>query len=214
MKGLHTTFDRLLQKYVSNDGRVKYKELQSERELLQGYITTLENHAEVTSMTENEELAYWINFYNALTILLITDHYPISSIMKINDGKAWDLQLAETGDRSLSLNDIEHRIIRRKFDKPSIHFAVNCAALSCPKLLNEAYTADKLSNQFAAQKDYFLNNPKKNLLQGNPVKISRIFDWYKEDFGELFVYLKDYLGSDTTTSQIDYMEYDWALNDW
>lgn len=209
----HAAFDRLLSRYVSADGRVDYRNFRSEKDALQEYIRNLEKATILKSLNKDEELAYWINLYNAATVFLVLENYPVSSIMDINDGKPWDLKVAEVGGRSLSLNEIEHDIIRKKFEEPRIHFAVNCAAVSCPKLRNEAYIATKLDQQLTSQKESFLDNSSKNFFEGNPVKVSKIFDWYREDFGSLHRYLADYLPEFAGLPQIGFMEYNWDLND-
>lgn len=131
----------------------------------------------------------------------------------MHDGKPWDVKWIKIGDKTYSLNNIEHDIIRPKYKEPRIHFAVNCAAKSCPPLLNKAWTASNLETNLANQAQKFINNTKYNQLSASTVKVSRIFDWYKEDFGDLINYLNQFSSTKiNATAKISFIEYDWALN--
>ena len=207
----HATYDALLKKYVSNDGSVDYLNLKKEHQKLKGYIKNLESSPVSTSANRQDQLAYWINLYNALTLNLILDNYPVESIMKID--KAWDIDIVSINGEKLTLNDIEHKIIRPKFKDARIHFAVNCAAKSCPKLLNEAYTGDKLDDQLNSQTKWFINNKSYNKLSTSSVKLSKIFEWYREDFGDLIAFLNMYGAVKVSKdASVAFVEYNWELN--
>ncbi len=176
----HTAWSILLRKYVSTDGVVNYREMKKEEDVLNAYIEKLGKDTPEKTWGENEKLTYWINLYNASTVSLILKNYPLKSIREID--KPWDIVFVKAGDKEYSLNDIEHEIIRKEFDEPRIHFALVCAAKSCPPLLNEAYNADKLNAQLHQQGVKFINNPKKNEIAVDNIKVSKLFDWYKGDF--------------------------------
>jgi hypothetical protein len=207
----HEIWDQLLQKYVSKTGKVNYNGLKGEMSQLDSYIKLLNSTYPNEKWSRNEQLAYWINVYNANTVKLILVNYPIKSITDL--GKPWDKKFINVGKISYSLNQIENEIIRPVFQEPRIHFAVNCAAKSCPPLLNEAFTAEKLNNQLDKQTRAFINSSANKIAERN-VEVSKIFDWYGEDFGELIAYLNKYATTPINESaKISFKEYDWALNE-
>ncbi len=221
----HIPYDQLLQKYVNDKGLVNYKGLSLDRPKLREYLTSLEQNAPNDSWSEDQKLAYWINAYNAFTLELILEHYPVSSIKDIGAtvkipfvNTPWDIKFINIGDETYDLNNIEHGIIRKRFDEPRIHFALVCAAISCPKLQNKAYLAETLDEQLTKATKNFLTDPEKNVIE-SPKKayLSKIFSWYGGDFtkkGSLIEFLNQY--SDTKLerrARIDYKDYDWALNE-
>ena len=149
----HTLWDSLLQLHVTTSGRVDYKGFIKDSTKLQQYLNLLSSHHPNDKFwTKEERLAYWINVYNAFTVKLIIDHYPVQSIKDIKNGipfvnTVWDIKFIHIEDQTYDLNNIEHGIIRARFNDPRIHFAVNCASISCPKLLNKAFQAEKLNGQ-------------------------------------------------------------------
>lgn len=209
----HQVFNDLLNKHVSSDGAVSYKGFQSEEAKLDKYLANLKANHPNKSWPRNERLAYWINAYNAFTIKLILDNMPTTSIMDIYGGKAWDVKWIELGSSFYSLNQIENDIIRPVFQEPRIHFAVNCAAKSCPPLRNEAYTAATLNDQLEEQTRKFIRNSQFNSLKAKEIKISKIFEWYAVDFPMLIKFLNDYSTIKISpNAKITYFEYDWNLN--
>ncbi len=213
----HAAFDALLKKYVSSSGKVNYKGFKSEFSKLKSYTAKLTATPPASSWSRNEKLAYWINVYNAFTIQLILENYPISSITKIDNGKPWDRKFIKIGSKTYSLNQVENEIIRPTFKEPRIHFAVNCAAVSCPKILNAAFVADKLESQLTKQTKYFVNNTSKNKLSQNSIQVSKIFEWYAVDFksaGGVAAFVKKYANSSVSSSaKVSYLEYKWDLNE-
>ena len=211
----HSAWDTMLQKYVSSDGVVNYEQWKNDETAINDYIDKLSANIPQQSWGENETLAYWMNLYNASTVSLILENYPLKSILDIGD--PWDIVFIKAGDKEYSLNDIEHKIIRKEFNEPRIHFALVCAAKSCPSLLNEAYEADKLDTQLHQQGVKFINDPAKNKVVGETIEISKLFDWYEGDFtknGSLI----DFLNAFTKTKvqkdvTIGFMDYDWSLNE-
>jgi hypothetical protein len=209
----HFPLDAMLKRYVSSNGSVNYDGFKNDHSRLKAYLSELSHHTISDSWSRNEKLTYWINAYNAFTIDLILQNYPVKSIMDINGGKAWDLKFIKLGDKTYSLNQIENEIIRPTFKEPRIHFAVNCAAQSCPKLMNGAFFADKLDAQLEKQTKAFVNNTTKNSISETSISVSKIFEWYSDDFGNLISFLNKY--SDTkikSNATISYMEYKWNLN--
>jgi len=209
----HSALDQLLASNVSASGKVNYKGLQAKISELDAYLATLES-ASISKLSRNEKLAFWINAYNAYTIKKILNNYPVSSITDLDGGKPWDVKWIKLDGKTLSLNNIENDIIRPQFKEPRIHFAVNCAAKSCPPLLNKAWTADNLEANFSKQSKAFINNALHNELSPSNCQISKIFEWYAVDFGDLVSFLNKYSSTVIDSgAKIGYKEYDWSLNE-
>ncbi len=210
----HTEWDALLQKYVNNTGNVNYAALKSDQANLNNYLKIISQNTPQSNWTKSEKLAYWINAYNAFTIKLIVDNYPVKSIKDLKGGNPWDEKWIKIREKTYSLNNIENDIIRPTFKEPRIHFAVNCAAASCPPLLNKAWTAQNLEANLANQTRQFINNTKYNQLSSSAIKVSKIFDWYGGDFGNLISYLNKYTETPIkSNAKVSFAEYDWSLNE-
>ena len=209
----HSVWNNMLQAHVTSSGNVNYAGFKRNALTLENYLFTLRQNPPQASWSKNAQLAYWINAYNAYTIKLIVDNYPVSSIMELHDGKPWDVKWIEIGNKTYSLNNIEHDIIRAKFDEPRIHFAVNCAAKSCPPILNRAWTAKNLEANLEAQTRTFINDSRYNQISAGGAKLSKIFEWYAKDFGDLATYVNKYASRKVKAGRIDFLEYDWALNE-
>ena len=211
----HEIWDRILAARVSAGGRVDYAGLKKDRSDLDQYLTLLAENPVQESWSRSQKLAYWINAYNAFTVDLILDHYPLESIRDIN--RPWGKKFIKLGDELYSLNQIEHDIIRPVFKEPRIHFAVVCAAVSCPSLLNEAYLPKTLDQQLDAKTRHFINLSGKNQLSTDGVKISQLFNWYGEDFkqqGSIIDYLNKYSTKKiSANAKVDFLKYDWGLNE-
>ena len=209
----HKLFDGFLGAFVSNSGNVNYSGMKKKEADLDAYLTSLEKTKITTAWSRNEKLAFWINAYNAYTIKLILDNYPVKKITDLNGGKPWDQKWIKLDGKTLSLNNIENDIIRPVFKEPRIHFAVNCAAKSCPPILNSAFTAGSLEKQLQSQTKKFINNTQHNTLGKSEITISKIFDWYGADFGDVASFIAKYADSTVKpTAKIKYNEYDWTLN--
>lgn len=210
----HNTFNNLLQKHVTTAGNVNYKGFKSDRAKLRAYIVSLGENTPTDDWSKEEKLAYWINAYNALTVDLILRNYPLKSIKDIK--KPWDQRLWKLGEKWQNLNDIEHKILR-KMDEPRIHFAINCASFSCPPLLNEAFTAEKLEQQLIQVTKVFLADSRRNTITPDKIEISKIFKWFSKDFkqnGSLIDFLNTY--SDVkinAKAKKKYKDYNWDLNE-
>jgi len=166
------------------------------------------------SWTREDKLAYWINVYNAFTVKLIIDNYPTTSIKDIKD--PWSKRFFKLGNKPYSLNDVEHKILR-KMDEPRIHFVIVCASVSCPKLENRAFSATNLEEQLIKATKGFLADSSRNNITQDRLKISKIFKWFTKDFkqnGSLVDFINTYTDIDINkNAKISYNDYDWNLNE-
>ncbi len=211
---LHDALDSLLQKYVTDAGKVNYKGLKSDKKALDTYCQLLTDNPVQEAWLREEKLAYWINAYNAFTLKLIVDNYPLKSITNLDGGKTWDIKRIRIGDKKYSLNNIENDILRPQFKDARIHFAINCAAKSCPPLYNQAYTAANVEATLQARTLSFINDKKYNFISADKVNISKIFDWYGVDFADLKAFLGLYSGKKIKkTAMVSFQEYNWELNE-
>ncbi len=218
----HQQWDRLLNKHVNSSGMVNYKGFQKDKAALDAYLKILSDNAPQSGWSENDQKAYWINAYNAFTVSLILQKYPVKSIKDIA-GKIykintpWDIKFINIGGKKYDLNNIEHGILRKKYDDARIHFALVCASISCPKLQQSAYTGSALNAQLDAAGKEFLNDNSKNKITTGKAQLSKYFSWYKGDFkqnGSLVDFINKYSTTKINSStKIDYLDYDWNLNE-
>ena len=208
-------FDAILAKNVDAQGNVNYKGIDKTK--LNAYLEYL-NNTNPASFSTNKAKAFWSNAYNAYTIQLILEHYPVKSIMdiKVNGKGAWDIPFAKVGGKTYTLNHIEHEILRKKYKDPRIHVAVNCASFSCPPLYNKAFTAENIDGALTALMKKFINDSKRNKIRTNKAELSEIFNWFKSDFtqnGSLVNYINTYSNTKiNNTTAISYLPYNWNLN--
>lgn len=221
----HAIFDSLLKKYVNEEGYVNYKGFLKDSVQFNSYLDLLSrNHPNEKNWSKEDRLAYWINAYNAFTIKLICNYYPVKSIKDIKSGipfvsDTWTISFIKIEGKTYNLNDIEHGIIRPKFNDPRIHFAVNCASKGCPPLRNEAFIASKLNAQLDEQAKSFINDGNRNKIQSaNKADLSKIFTWFSGDFKKaapsVIAFINKY--SNTKLSEkatLNYQDYDWNLNE-
>lgn len=217
----HEQWTNLLQKHVSADGWVNYEGFIKDSTQLNNYLQQIEsNYPNEKNWNREQILAYWINAYNAYTVQIVIRNYPVASIKDIKPGVAflnsvWDIKFITIEGEQLDLNNIEHNILR-KMNEPRIHFAVNCASYSCPKLLNTAYEAATIDNQLNQQAIDFINDPKRNLITPEEATVSSIFNWFTGDFtnnGSLKDFLNKYSNVPIAeNTSINFMEYNWNLN--
>jgi hypothetical protein len=215
-------YAEMLKKYVKN-GVVDYQGFKSEEVKLDKYLQVLEN-INTGSLSRNEQFAFYINAYNAWTIKLILSGYPgVKSIKDLGGwfSSPWKKKLCRIDGELITLDDIEHNILRPRFRDPRVHFAINCAAKSCPPLRGEPYSGGSLDQQLDDSAQAFINDPKSNRLEGHELYVSKIFYWFGEDFnddvmGFFLKYakgdLKKQLESKRGEIQIEYLDYDWSLN--
>lgn len=208
----HEAWDALLQKHVSAQGRVNYKTLLQEKNTLDEYCKQLSQTKLSKHWTKEEKISFWVNVYNAFTVQLIVENYPISSITNLDGGKTWDVQRITIDGKKYSLNHIEHQILR-KLDEPRIHFLLNCAAKSCPPLYNYAFTPANVNKLLESQTKRFIQSSY-NQIKENEIHLSMIFKWYETDFGNLIAFINRYTATKVNEkAKINYLPYDWALNE-
>ncbi|MCW5731598.1 MAG: DUF547 domain-containing protein [Alphaproteobacteria bacterium] len=227
----HSLWDRILKSYLRPGGdgvnRFDYGRVSSgDRGLLDSYIDGL-SRTDIDGLDRPEQLAFWINLYNALTVKLVLDRYPVASIRDINISPGlfsrgpWGRKLVRLGGEELSLDDIEHRILRPVWRDPRIHYAVNCASVGCPNLREEAYRAARIDAQLDEQARAFVNHPRGMQLDGGRLVVSSIYVWFQEDFGgtdaSVIAHLKSHAAPDLAAKlaevgKIDDHRYDWTLN--
>lgn len=207
----HSAWDKLLKNHVNAQGFVDYKGFQKDRETLDDYLRFLATQEPSKDWSVQELLAYYINTYNAYTVELILDNYPTKSIQDISG--AFTKAFIPINGRMLSLGSIENGVLR-KMNEPRMHFAINCASFSCPKLLNEAYTAAKINEQLEEVTIEFINSDK-NDLKANPPKVSSIFKFYTKDFEpSIPQYINKYSNTKLDPNvTVQFKDYDWALNE-
>ncbi len=227
----HSDWTRFLADYLktSPDGinRMRYAGVNAvDREQLDSYIAKLASTA-ISNYRRSEQLPYWINFYNALTVKIVLDHYPVKSIQDIDispgffSSGPWDKKLVTVEGENLSLNDIEHRILRPIWKDPRVHYAVNCASIGCPNLMPLAFTAENTETLLEQGARDYINHPRGvEIVDGKPVT-SKIYDWFKADFGnndqEVLAHLRRYAEPALREklngiSRLNGHRYDWTLN--
>jgi len=218
----YAIYTGLLQKYVNDEGMVDYSGLLNERNKLDKFLTQLSYHPPANDWTGSEKMAYWINAYNGFTLQLILDHYPVGGIKDIGPilqipyvNSVFDIRFININGVNLDLNFIEHQVLRKEFDEPRLHFAINCASVSCPPLRREAYTAENIDNQLNDQAIKFITGPH-NEISEERVALSKIFKWFTNDFttkGSLIDFIQPYtpvaINNKTT---IFFKDYNWQLN--
>lgn len=219
----HDLWDELLQKHVSAEGLMNYKGMLRDSARLNRYLRLLSGAHPQSSWSEAEQMAYWINAYNAFTVKLILNHYPVESIKDIKRGiplvnSVWDIRFIQIQGQTYDLNQIEHQILRPVFKDARIHAAINCASFSCPRMLRQAFTAANLEQQLDAAMRGFINDPLRNKVTSEKAEVSAIFSWFSGDFkrdaGSIRAYLNKYSKVKISeTGKISFLNYDWRLND-
>ena len=245
----HERFDRVLARYVNEQGRVEYSELNVDQDDLDAYFRLLERYGPDRNPelfpTESSRLAYWINAYNAATIKTVLHYYPLDSVLDVKKPALmfflpraagfFVFQKVRLGGEETSLYNLENDIIRKRFDEPRIHFALNCASLSCPELPRRAFTADNLESELEREARKFLSQSRNLRIdhETQTIYLSEIFDWYRDEFvswfrqhssnqtGGLLDYvalyvdteIADHLRKAAETYAVSFIPYDWTLND-
>ncbi len=221
----HSSYDRLLKKYVTDKGLVNYKGFKADEKEFNQYLALLSKNPPAANWSKDEQMAYWINAYNAYTIRLILNYYPVKSIKYIGSSiqipfvtTPWAAKFFSIGGEKMSLDNIEHGTLRKKYDDPRIHFALVCAALTCPRLRNEAYTAARLDDQLDDQGRDFLNNPAKNSISSGKAQLSKYFDWYKGDWTKDGQSVAKWVNRYSKTKideqiPVTFPDYNWMLNE-
>jgi len=214
----HALWTNLLQKHVSSEGKVNYPGFKNDLTLLDKYLDQLRK-TEPAKLGTLEEKAFWLNVYNAFMIRKVLDHYPISSVNDIgtDDLKVWDIPFIRINNKTYSLNQVENEILRKKFKDPRIHFGLNCASKSCPKLFNKAFESTNVEVSLDMLTAIFINDPARNSITVSRAVLSPIFHWYADDFSmetELFEFINKFSKTRIyAITKIAYTEYDWSLNE-
>ena len=227
----HAPFTTLLKTYVKTDAtglnRVNYQAMKADRPALKAYIQQLAT-IKVSALKKAEQFALWANLYNALTLDVVTAAYPVASIRDIDispglfSNGPWGKKLIIIEGASLSLDDIEHKILRPVFKDPRVHYAVNCASIGCPNLGKEAFTGPMLERQLQAAATAYINSKRGLSIKNGNLIASKIYSWFQKDFGVgesgVLTHLKKYANPTLKAklqqaAKLDGYEYDWSLND-
>lgn len=227
----HSAWDVFLKRYVQPGGdgiaRVAYRAVQTEdRQRLDAYLRALQG-VRISAHDRRQQLPFWINLYNALTVKVVLDRYPVASIRDIDISPGlwtsgpWGRKLATIENEPVSLDDIEHRILRPIWRDPRVHYALNCASLGCPNLQRDAFNAANAEKLLDAAAAAYVNHPRGVRLESGRLVVSSIYVWFKEDFGGtdagVIAHLSTYATPPTAAilagrSRIDRDSYDWRLN--
>lgn len=226
----HHLYQDFLNKYVDTNQNgvnlVRYSKVTAkDRASLEKYLAQM-GQVPIADYNRNVQLAYWINVYNALTIDTVLQHYPVKSIRDIKLGGffssgPWEAKLITIDNRAVSLNDIEHRIIRPIWNDPRTHYALNCASYSCPNLQKQAYTGATVKKMLTSDAKAYINSKRGVYIENNKLYVSSIYDWYQEDFGgnqkSVIKHLEKYASPSLKQqlqqySKITGYRYNWQLN--
>lgn len=229
----HSGWDKILSRYLvtnhpSRINRFRYSAVsQTDRQALNSYIIKLEQ-IKVSALDSKEQLAYWLNLYNSLTVKVILDHYPVKSITDIDispgffSNGPWDAKLLNIEGEKVSLNDIEHRILRPIFNDNRLHYAVNCASLGCPNLQGMAFTASNTEGLLQKGAQDYINSSQGAQITNGRLHVSSIYKWFQTDFGDSEALVIKHLQKYATGSLADDLrtynkgltyDYDWNLNE-
>lgn len=217
----HQDLDAVLRSSV-RDGRVDYPAIQADPRF-DSYVADRNRVDPQSLASEADRLAFWINAYNAFAIQGILDGY--SPMPYIGWYRYFKARTYAVGGREITLSDLEHAILRKRFREPRIHFAIVCASLSCPKLASYAFLGDRLEEQLDAAARSFVNDPDRNRFdrRAKVARLSKIFDWFEEDFaaaaGSVLAYVSRYVNDRELARElseqryrVEYLDYDWGLN--
>jgi len=236
----HSVWGKLLQAHVKPDqsglNRVDYAAFKANSHAaLKAYVSALQS-VDVKTLDRPEQFAFWANLYNAKTLDVVLDHYPVKSIKKISIGGSllgflkksvgaggpWKAKIMVVSDQKLSLDDIEHGILRPVFKDPRVHYSVNCASIGCPNLSVHAFTGANLEAELDAGARAYVNHPRGVSVLGGSIKVSSIYSWFQSDFGGnaagVLAHVRKYANPRLRAelqgiSSISKFEYDWNLND-
>ena len=232
METLHEPWKRIVEKRVTTLGsvsQVDYKRIKAEPAELDFYLKSLSavSKEEFNLLPQGDQLAFLINAYNAYTVKLVADNYPVSSIKKIGGlfGSPWKIEFFSLLGEKRSLDKLEHGVIRKLFNEPRVHVALVCASKGCPAL--RAYSASKLESELEDATQTFLRDPQRNRFDPKEMKLhlGKIFDWYQEDFVKKAGSLKAFIAPrmspepevrkkiEDPKTEVEFLDYDWSLND-
>lgn len=227
----HTPWDNLLSRHVRTSDQgvnlVDYHGFSTgDRTMLADYITILSG-VPISQFNRDQQLAYWVNLYNALTVRVVLDHYPVESIRDIDISPGlfatgpWDKKLISIEGENLTLNDIEHRIMRPIWRDPRIHYVVSCASIGCPNLRDRAYSGTEIDTALDRAATAYVNDPRGVSVVDGKVSVSKIYDWFIEDFGGsegmVLRHLQRYAAPELAArleaiGKLSDVHYDWSIN--
>jgi len=214
----YTTYDALLKKYAHPTG-VDYKSWDKNNKDHKALEKILKEWSKIdaSKLSHTDKAAFRINLYNAAMIDVALDNYPLATVTKLGakDFAIFEENIIKTPSGTISLNTLEKKVLLKDFPDARIHFAVNCASVSCPPLRNEAFTGEKLQQQLTEQSVQFANSSHAVQISGSTAKYSELFNWYSADFKTKnpATYLNNYRSSKIKTSlKVDWIKYDWNLN--
>ncbi|WP_010520887.1 DUF547 domain-containing protein [Aquimarina agarivorans] len=210
----YSIWNSLLSMYVKPSGLVDYRNLKEKEGKLDEFLKILSTTKITNDWTTNEKIAYWINVYNAYTFKLILKHYPVASIKDIDS--PWKTEFFKINGETMSLGHVEHKILR-KFDEPRIHFAINCASYSCPRVIQIPYKGKNLDRLLKRQTAEYINDDKNNEITGYFYKLSKLFSWFSGDFKGGNQTIVDFVNMYSETKiknqkNKGFIQYDWRLN--
>jgi Protein of unknown function, DUF547 len=209
----YNQLDSLLMSHVDLNGRVDYKKL-SKNPDLESIQKKMFGLFPDKTWPREQQTTFWINVYNVTVLKMVCDHYPVKSIMDIE--YAFDLLSVKLGEKKYSLNQVE-KIFLHKMNDPRIHFAINCGAVSCPPLMNKAYRASTLNSVIRERAKAFINDPTQNTISATEMQLSKIFEWYYDDFTANNTSTSSFINQYSKVQvnqgvRATYKEYDWSLN--
>ncbi len=214
----HEGFTRILRAHVA-DGLVDYRALRAAPEELDAYLDRLAavDEAAFRAWPPRDRMAFLFNLYNAATLRLVLDHYPVGSLRDTGSflRGPWDRPVVRLFGKRITLDDLEHGILRRRYDEPRLHMALVCAAKGCPPLRAEAYTGGRLDEQLDEQARVYLASPaglRIDRARGE-ARVSALFKWYGRDFPSVRAFVERYSGQRLEGLALRYLDYDWSLND-
>lgn len=223
----HAAFTKVLSKHMKN-GRVDYAALKNDSTELKAYLDTLASVPEsaYNKWSKDQRMTFLINLYNAATLELIIDNYPVKSIKDVGSllKGPWKQEVVRLWGKKVTLDHVEHDLLRPKFEDPRVHFAVNCASIGCPNLRNEAFNASKLNSQLEEQTRIFLKDSSRNRFDAGKktLFLSPIFKWFEEDFvkksGSVEKFVAPYFDENSRNAiqsgsiKVTHTDYDWNLN--
>lgn len=226
----NSNYQKFLTKYITTDSSgvnlVAYSKVNtSDRQMLEGYLSYLSS-IKISEYNRNEQLAYWVNLYNALTIDTVLKHMPVESILKIKLGGVfssgpWDAKLIKVENQELSLNDIEHRIIRPIWNDSRTHYILNCASFSCPNLQKIPFNGATIDSSLNSAAIAYVNSPRGVSINNGILAVSQIYEWYGDDFGinqqQIISQISKYANPTlklqlTKFTHINKYVYNWSLN--
>lgn len=200
-------------KYISEEGIIDYKVLKKNKLELAKVLKKFTSMPPKDEWHRNERLAYWLNVYNLQMMSMLVENYPAKNILDLYGGKIWQVKCAEIDGKSYCLDEIENDIIRKELKEPRIHFALYSGAMSSPALLNDVFTPANMNTNFETLAKRFINSSNNNISE-EKVELSKLFQWYKEDFKDIIGFVNKYSKIKVLpTTEITYLDFNWDLKE-